>query len=141
MYLLDTNVVSEATKKQPARGVVEFLQRHPLNAFFLSALTIGEVELGIENAADSAKRAALRQWLTHDLLPAYAERILPVDENVMLTWARMVLTTGKKPKQLPCMDSLLAATALQHDLTLVTRNTADFATFGVPLLNPWESAT
>lgn len=138
MYLLDTNVVSEATRKQPARGVVEFLQGHSPNALFLSALTIGEVEWGIENVADSAKRAALRQWVTHDLLPAYAGRILPIDEGVMVTWARMALATGRKPGQLPCMDALLAATALHHDLTVVTRNTSDFEAFGVTLLNPWQ---
>lgn len=140
MYLLDTNVVSEATKKRPDSGVVEFLRLQSPNALFLSALTVGEVEWGIENVADMAKRAALRQWLSRDLLPAYAGRILPIEEGVMLTWARMALATGRKPKQLPCMDALLAATAIHHDLTLVTRNTADFERFGVPLVNPWTSA-
>lgn len=139
MYLLDTNVVSEATRKKPAAGVVDFLRGQSLDVLYLSALTIGEVEWGIENVTESSKRAALRQWLTDDLLPGYAGRILPVDERVMLTWARMVLSTGRKPKQLPCMDSLLAATALHHGLTLVTRNTVDFAPFGVTLLNPWNA--
>ena len=81
MYLLDTNVVSEATKKRPDSGVVEFLCLQSPNQLFLSALTIGEVEWGIENVADAAKRAALRQWLSHDLLPAYAGRILPIDRR------------------------------------------------------------
>ena len=139
MFLLDTNVVSEATKKRPASGVVQFLQAQSPNDLYLSALTVGEVEWGIENVPDRAKRAALRQWLTRELLPAYSGRLLPIDEHVMLTWARMALSTGKKPGQLPCMDALLAATALHHGLTLVTRNTADFVLFGVPLLNPWES--
>lgn len=141
MYLLDTNVVSEATKKRPDSGVVEFLRLQSPNALFLSALTVGEVEWGIENVSDMAKRAALRQWLSRDLLPAYAGRILPIDEGVMLTWARMALATGKKPKQLPCMDALLAATALHHGLTLVTRNAADFQGFGVPLVNPWTASS
>ena len=139
MYLLDTNVVSEATKKRPDAGVVEFLRLQSANALFLSALTIGEVEWGIENVSDMAKRAALRQWLSHDLLPAYAGHILPIDESVMVTWARMALATGRKPKPLPCMDALLAATALHQELTLVTRNTADFEAFGVPLANPWTT--
>ena len=139
MYLLDTNVISEATKKRPDSGVAEFLRLQSPNALFLSALTIGEVEWGIENVSSMAKRAALRQWLSHDLLPAYAGRILPIDERVMVTWARMALATGRKPKQLPCMDALLAATALHQALTLVTRNTADFEAFGVPLVNPWTA--
>ncbi|SEJ91271.1 hypothetical protein SAMN04488058_1352 [Deinococcus reticulitermitis] len=139
MYLLDTNVISEATQPRPASGVVQFLQAQPPRTLFLSVLTVGEVEWGIENVQGGAKRAALRQWVTNDLRPAYAGRILPVDEGVMLTWARTAVATGKKPEQLPCMDALLAATALHHDLTLVTRNTADFALFGVRLLNPWEN--
>lgn len=134
-------MVSEATKKQPDLGVAEFLRLQSPNDLFLSALTIGEVEWGIENVADMAKRAALRQWLGRDLLPAYAGRILPIDESVMVTWARMALATGRKPKQLPCMDALLAATALHQKLTLVTRNTTDFEAFGVPLVSPWTTSS
>ena len=93
MYLLDTNVISEATKKQTSPTVMQFLQGQSPADLYLSALTVGEVEWGIENVPDSAKRAALRQWLSHELLPAYAGRILPIDEGVMLTWARMAPCT------------------------------------------------
>lgn len=137
-YLLDTNVISEATKKQPNRGVTDFLKGVPLGQLYLSAISIGELEWGIETVPDAAKRAALRQWLTHSLLPDYARRILPIDEAVMVTWARMTISSGKKPKQLPCTDALIAALALHHGLTLVTRNSKDFAEFGVRLLSVWE---
>ncbi|WP_135230007.1 type II toxin-antitoxin system VapC family toxin [Deinococcus fonticola] len=139
MYLLDTNVISEATKARPAPAVVAFLQGQPLSQLYLSAITLGELEWGTEQVTDPARRAALRQWLTHSVLPDYLGRILPIDEQVMVTWARMVMASGLKPKQLPCMDALLAATALHHDLTLVTRNRSDFQAFGIHLLNPWET--
>lgn len=137
-YLLDTNIISEASKPRPAPAVVVFLQAQPLGSLYISAISVGELEFGIENVADAGKRAVLRHWLSHDLLRDYAGRVLPISEGVMVSWARMVLASGKKPGQLPCMDALLAATALHHNLTLVTRNTADFAAFSLSLLNPWE---
>ncbi len=140
-YLLDTNIISEASKPRPAPSVVAFLRAQLLENLYLSAITMGELELGVENVTDPARRAALRHWLSHHLLTDYAGRILPIDEGVMVTWSRMVLTSGKKPGQLPCMDALLAATALHHGLTLVTRNTADFAAFKLNILNPWEATS
>ena len=139
MYLLDTNVISEAIKARPSPAVVSFLQNQPLSHLYLSAISIGELEWGTEQVADSSRRATLRQWLTRTVLPDYAGRILPIDEHVMVTWSRMVMSSGRKPKQLPCMDTLLAATALHHELTLVTRNTSDFQAFGIALLNPWDA--
>lgn len=137
-YLLDTNIVSQATKTRPAPEVVQFLSDVPLSKLYLSAVTLGELEWGIEAVTDASKRAALRQWLTQTLLPAYTGRLLPIDADVMVTWARMVLSSGKKPGQVPCMDALIAATALHHGLTLVTRNESDFSEFQVSLLNPWQ---
>lgn len=135
-YLLDTNVISEAIKPRPAPGVVNFLKSTPLTHLHLSSISIGEIEWGIEIVPDAGKRAALRQWLTHSLHPDYAGRILSINEEVMVTWARMVVSSGQKPKQLPCMDALIAATALHHHLTIVTRNNNDFTRFGVNVLNP-----
>ena len=138
-FLLDTNVVSQATKRAPAPGVLAFLGRTPLADLHLSSISMGELELGVERLLDAAQRASLRTWLDGVLLPDYAGRVLAPDAGVMTTWARMVLATGKTPGQLPAMDGLIAATALHHHLTLVTRNVRDFAAFGVKLLDPWAS--
>lgn len=137
-YLLDTNVISETAKARPHPPLLRLLSSIPLPDLYLSAITFGEVEYGVERLTDPAKRLSLRAWVDDALLPDYQGRILPITRKVMTTWAQPVLRSGKTPGQLPKMDSLLAATALHHKLTLVTRNTANFGTFGVSLLNPWE---
>ncbi|WP_219722132.1 type II toxin-antitoxin system VapC family toxin [Deinococcus planocerae] len=136
--MLDTNVVSQATKPQPAPGVVAFLRTIPLPRLYISSITLGELEFGTEDLTDPSKRARLRLWLDDILRPDYQGRILTPDDGVMTTWARMILASGRRPKQVPCMDALLAATALHHDLTMVTRNVGDFQGFGVRVFNPWD---
>lgn len=138
-YLLDTNVISETVKVRPHPSLIEWLASTPLSDLYLSVVTFGEVEYEVEQLTDPAKRLHLRAWVNGMLLPDYGGRILPVTQGVMVEWAQLVLRSGKTPGQLPKMDSLLAATALHHKLTLVTRNTTDFETFGVSLLNPWDS--
>lgn len=138
-YLLDTNIVSQSAKSRPAEGVQRFLRATSLPDLFISVVSLGEVEHGIERLPEGMKRAELRSWLMFTLRPLYAGRILVVDERVMSSWAVMVARSGKRPGQLPIVDSFLAATALCHGLTVVTRNTADFQLFGVPLLNPFEA--
>lgn len=139
-FLLDTNVVSQATKSQPAPGVVALLQATPLSRLYLSSITLGELELGTEALDDPVKRARLRRWLDDKLRPDYRGRVLVPNDGVMTTWARMILASGRRPGQVPCMDALLAATALHHDLTLVTRNVGDFQGFGVRVFNPWDQS-
>ncbi|BDP41386.1 ribonuclease VapC [Deinococcus aetherius] len=137
-YLLDTNVISETARARPQPALVQLLTTTPLSDLYLSAVTFGEVEYGVQKQTDPARRLQLRAWVDDVLLPDYEGRILPVTGDVMVTWAQLVLRSGKTPGQLPRMDSLLAATALHHRLTLVTRNAADFQALGVPFLNPWE---
>lgn len=137
-FLLDTNVVSQATKSQPASNVVALLRSIPLSRLYISSIALGELEFGTEGLTDPARRARLRLWLDDTLRPDYQGRILTPDDGVMTTWARMILASGRRPGQVPCMDALLAATALHHDLTLVTRNVSDFRSFGVRVFNPWD---
>lgn len=144
IFLLDTNVVSELRKAPGnARGVLKanarvlaWVRKQSTVACWLSCVTILEVETGVlrMERRDPEQGAVLRGWLEKQLLPAFASRILPVDLPV----ARMCATL-QVPDPCSYRDSLIAATALVHKMTVVTRNTADFEATGVPLLNPWES--
>ena len=114
------------------------MQRVPLTDMFISVVTLGEIRRGIASADDPIKRAQLGHWLEHDVYGRFGSRFLSLDDEVMSTWAHMVVATGRKLGQLPMMDSLIAATALHHDLIVVTRNTADSGLFGIPMFNPFE---
>ncbi len=137
-YLLDTDILSQSSKPRLPVEYVTFMQRVPLIDMFISVVTLGEVRRGIASADDPIKRAQLGYWLEHDVYARFGSRFLVLDDEVMSTWAHMVVATGRKLGQLPAMDGLIAATALHHGLTVVTRNTADFGLFGVPMYNPFK---
>ena len=137
-YLLDTNVVSETTRPQPDARLQRWLAAQPNDALFLSVVTIGEIRRGILLLAAGKKKRSLLRWLEHEIKPVFAGRILPVDAAVMERWAQLQATTEKAGHRLPIMDTLLAATALVHSLTLATRNLADLKPTGVALLDPWQ---
>jgi tRNA(fMet)-specific endonuclease VapC len=137
-YLLDTHVISEFTRAKPAPTVIAWLQAHERDDLFLSVITIGEIRQGITRLPPSAKREGLTSWLNDTLLPAYAERLLPIDSETMLQWGSLTGRLLNEGRRMPVMDALLAATAVQYDLPLVTRNVRDFSTAGVELVNPWE---
>lgn len=134
-YLIDTNVLSELRNRKADARVVAWIQARPRQSLYLSVLSLGEIRKGIEGVADPAFRQTLADWLEVELPTYFVGRLLGIDAHVADRWGRVQASAGRT---LPVVDGLLAATALQHDLTLVTRNTRDFAGLGVALVNPWE---
>lgn len=135
-YLIDTHVLSELRRKLPNPGVVAWFLRRPPPTLHLSVLTLGEIRKGIEGVDDATRRQSLLDWLETDLPTFFTGRILSVDAAVADRWGRLVAAAGRP---LPAIDSLLAATALEHDLVLVTRNTKDFFGLPVEIFNPWSN--
>ena len=141
-YLIDTNVISELRRKQPDANVVAWFAARSTQSLFVSVLTLGEIRKGIETLGvenvDAARRQALRDWLEVDLPMFFMGRILSVDLLVTERWGNL---QARARRPLPAIDSLLAATALQHNLTLVTRNVRDFADLGLSVINPWADSS
>lgn len=137
-YLLDTNVISELQRRHPHPNVLRWVARHDSSALHLSVLTLGEIRKGAELQADPERRARLQDWLENDLGTWAGHRILPVDASVADRWGRLAAHAGRT---LPTIDSLIAATALRHGLTLVTRNLRDFSFPELKLLDPWTLDT
>lgn len=136
MFLLDTNVISELRRPDKAdRNVVTWASAVPVSGFFLSAISILEIELGALLMArrDAAQGAVLRAWIDEQILPRFEARILAIDTAVALRCARLHVPNPRGER-----DALIAATAMAHGLTLVSRNVADFEPTGVALLNPWR---
>jgi len=137
-YLLDTNVLSELRRKTPDAAVLEWFTRRPVSTLYLSVLTFGELRKGIEGVPDAKRRMALTDWLETDLPAFFAGRILPVDAQVADRWGRLLSAAGRP---LPATDSLLAASAALHGLSMVTRNSRDFADLGLDVINPWVTSS
>ena len=138
-WLLDTNVISELRRPVPEPRVVKFVASQPLEALFLSDVTLAEIRFGIELVNDAARRADLNDWLTHKVRPMFAQRILPISEDVMLKWRLLVEAGRKAGHTFSQPDLIIAATAAHHGLTVVTRDTSDFERVGVPCLDPWRA--
>ena len=134
-FLLDTNVLSELFKKHPEPKVSKWLTEADQDSLFLSVLVLGEIRKGIEKMEPAPRKARLIHFLEKDIPAQFEERILPVDSEVEEAWGLLEAQAGRP---LPTVDTLLAATALVHNLTLVTRNTNDFPFPKIKLLNPWE---
>jgi predicted nucleic acid-binding protein len=138
-WLLDTNVLSELRRPRPEPRVVAFVADRPLEQLFVSSVTLAEIRFGIERLAEPNRRAELNEWLTHKVRPMFEHRVLQVTEDIMLKW-RLLVEVGRKTGHVFSQpDLLIAATAIQHDLTVVTRDRSDFDKAGVPVLNPWDA--
>lgn len=134
MYLLDTNIVSELRKPKPHGAVLAWFERLEDMQLHLSAVTLGQIQAGIEitREQDAAKASEIEAWLEH---VAAAYNVLPMDAATFRAWARLMHRRSDTVYE----DAMIAATAQVHGLTVVTRNVADFRPFGVPLLNPFRA--
>lgn len=135
-YLIDTSVLSELRKREPDARVLQWFAERPANTLYLSVLTLGELRKGIDALPETPRKLVLLDWLEAELPTFFAGRILPVDNRVADRWGRLVAQVGRP---LPAIGSLLAATALAHGLTLVTRNLKDFEHPDLKVIDPWAA--
>lgn len=136
-YLLDTCVISEIFKPQPDENVLSWVQNKNENSLYLSVLTFGEIEKGIEKALDSARKRKLQLWVEQDLKQRFENRIIPIDLEVSARWGAIQGQAELAGKSMPVIDGLIAVSGLVHNCIVVTRNIADMAQSAVELLNPW----
>ena len=138
-FLLDTNVISELMKPRPSRGVADWIENTPEDLLHLSVITIGEIRKGIDLLDDDEpRRAALQSWLDRDVRVRFAGRLLAFDDAVAERWGQLEASMKRRRATLPTIDAQLAATALHHGLTFVTRNTAHLGRPVCHLFNPWR---
>ena len=137
-WLLDTNILSELRRPKPEPKVVDFIVNQSLDILFVSSVTLAEIRFGIELVADPIRRAELSDWLAHKVRPMFEGRILPVSEDIMFKWRLLVEDGRKAGHTFSQPDLIIAATGLQHGLTIVTRDTLDYVRARVPLFNPWH---
>jgi predicted nucleic acid-binding protein len=136
-FLLDTNIVSEWVRPHPDEGVMAWLAEVDEDQSFLSVVTLAELRRGIARLARGRRRTRLDEWLRHELLLRFEDRILPIDNRVAVIWGDIVSDREAKGRPISVMDAFIAATARTYGLTLVTRNTSDFAGSVAAITNPW----
>lgn len=139
-FLFDTNIVSELVKPRPNVKVVQWVDSISEDLIYLSVLTIGEIRKRIQKLPTSKRRAVLEQWLQEELRVRFDGRILPITERVADRWGNISADAEMAKQLLPVIDGLLAATAQEHNLTFVTRNSKDIHLTGVRSFNPWDES-
>jgi predicted nucleic acid-binding protein len=137
-YLLDTCVLSEFTRHQPDVRVIDWLNSIEEDKLFISVITIGEIQRGIERLPDSHRKTELLIWMNNGLLTRFAERMVTIGAPTMFIWGSLVARLEAAGQPMGVMDSLIIASALQNNLIIATRNVADFLPSGVQVINPWE---
>jgi predicted nucleic acid-binding protein len=138
-FLLDTNCVSELVRVRPEPRVMKWMDAADERLLYLSVLTLGEIRKGLAVLTQGRRRTRLETWLEVELRARFAGRVLPIDDQVADRWGLLAAHARRKGITLPVVDGLLAATALQYNLTVVSRNSSDFASAQVPVVNPWEA--
>lgn len=138
-FLLDTNCISELVRPKPEPRVLDWMEGVNEAMLYLSVLTVGEIRKGLAGLPQGRRRAHLETWLEVELQARFGGRIVPIDAPIADRWGLIAAEAKRKGKALPVINGLLAATALHHNLTVVSRNTRDFANAQVQVLNPWET--
>jgi predicted nucleic acid-binding protein len=139
-FLLDTNIPSELVRSQADPRIRRWFSAQPEQSLFLSAVSIGEVRRGFTLLPPSKRRTELEHWFHHDLVPRFGRRILPVTHAIADRWGILGAERQLAGTPIGTADGLIAATAIEHNLVLVTRNVRDFANLGITLLNPWTES-
>jgi predicted nucleic acid-binding protein len=136
-WLLDTNILSELRRPKPERKVLAFIAVQPLDLLYISSATLAEIRFGFELVSDASRRAGLNDWLAHKMRPMFAQRVLEITEDVMFKWRLLVEDGRKAGHTFSQPDLIIAATALHHGLTVVSRDVSDYQKAHVPVFNPW----
>jgi len=139
-WLLDTNILSELRRSKPERKVLTFVAAQPLELLYVSSATLSEIRFGIEIVADVRRRAELNDWLTHKVRLMFEQRVLPITEDIMFKWRLLVEDGRKSGHTFSQPDLIIAATALHHGLSVVSRDASDFRRAGAAVLNPWTDS-
>ncbi len=137
-YLLDTNVVSESSRNAPNARVMGMIDRFDPALTFISAVTLAEINHGIELQEDGSKQARLKVWLEFAVLRPFSGRVIQADHESWLIWLRLKFALDKKRQRIEAPDLMIAAIGLLHSMTIVTRDVEPFKQAGVPFLNPWD---
>jgi predicted nucleic acid-binding protein len=137
-WLLDTNILSELRRPKPERKVLAFVASQPLELLYVSAVTFAEIRFGIELVTDAGRRVELNDWLAHKVRPMFEQRVLPITEDIMFKWRVLVEGGRKAGYTFSQPDLIIAATALHHGLTVVSRDVSDYQKARAPIMNPWS---
>lgn len=137
-YLLDTCAISELLKKRPNQGVIQWFKSHEETSLYLSVVTLGEIQKGISKLVDPRRQELLQNWLQTRVVERFDKRILPIDSRVMFVWGDTLGQDEGHGSILPVVDMLIAATAIAHDMQIVSRNVRDLQRCHAVVVDPWE---
>lgn len=138
-WLLDTNILSELRRTRPEPKVVALISRQPLAELYISVVTLAEIRFGIELVTDAGRRVALGEWLTQKVRPMFDQRVIPISEDIMLRWRLLVEQGRKTGHTFSQPDLIIAATAIHHGHTIVSRDRSDYDKAGASVINPWDA--